>query len=265
MNILVLSSMSVALYVFGTLYQLLAYLRKVKLQPFTAFFIGVTASLSQLVITGQQAYFEGSINLNVLNSASLVTAIIVLSLALLSIKRPLHIVMMIMYPLSITTLIAMLTLQFGEKSYQPQENGIFAHIMLSVVAYCVLSIAAIQAVLIYIQNNNLKKRNQIILLRNLPPLLTMEKLLFEMLWSGTILLGLAIVAGFIFVDNLFAQHLAHKTFFSILALLIFSTLLYGRQKHGWRGVQASKLTLWGAVFLMLGFFGSKLALEWLLA
>lgn len=265
MNILVLSSMSVALYAFGTMYQLLAYLKKIQLRPFIAFLIGVSAAACQLIITANQVYFSNSINLNLFNSASLITSVIVLCLALLSIKRPLHILMLVMYPLAIFSTLGMLTLQIENPNYLPQDNGIFAHIMLSVVAYCVLSIAAIQAVLIYAQNNNLKKRNNTILLRNLPPLLTMEKLLFEMLWSGTILLGLAITAGFIFVDDLFTQKLAHKTFFSIAAFLIFSTLLYGRQIHGWRGVKASKLTLWGAICLMLGFFGSKLALEWFLA
>lgn len=264
MNILVLSSMAVALYAFGTLYQLLAYLKRVQLRPFTAFFIGASAAMCQLVITANQVYFSNGINLNLFNSASLITSVIVLCLALLSIKRPLHILLLIMYPLATFATLGMLTLQVGQHTYLPQENGIFAHIMLSVVAYCVLSIAAIQAILIYVQNNNLKKRNNTILFRNLPPLLTMEKLLFEMLWSGAILLGLAILAGFIFVDNLFTQQLAHKTFFSILALVVFSTLLYGRQVHGWRGVKASQLTLWGAGFLMLGFFGSKAVIEWFL-
>tara|TARA_R110002167_G_scaffold186072_11_gene386972 strand:+ start:1013 stop:1294 length:282 start_codon:yes stop_codon:yes gene_type:complete len=92
----------------------------------------------------------------------------------------------------------------------------------------------------------------------------MENLLFEMIWSGTILLGLAIMAGAIFVDNIFAQHLAHKTVFSIIAFMIFSTLLAGRRLYGWRGLTASKWTLWGFSFLMLGFFGSKLVLEQIL-
>ena len=114
------------------------------------------------------------------------------------------------------------------------------------------------------QNNNLKKRNHTVLLRNLPPLLTMENLLFEMIWSGTILLGLAIIAGSLFVDNLFAQHLVHKTILSIIAFAIFSTLLAGRHFYGWRGLTASKWTLWGFSFLLIGFFGSKLVLEQIL-
>ena len=89
----------------------------------------------------------------------------------------------------------------------------------------------------------------------------MENLLFEMLWSGTILLACAILAGAVFIDDLFAQHLVHKTILSMLALGTFSFLLVGRKRYGWRGITASKRTLWGTALLMLGFFGSKLVLE----
>lgn len=265
MNILVISMMSTVLYGLGTIYQLLAYLRKLKLNSITAFFIGVSAAMLQLILTGHQITSHGSYDFGILNSASLFTGLIVLALACFSFKRPLHSIMLFIYPFSIASLIGATYWNEGVTLFEPASKGILAHIALSVIAYCILSIAALQAVLIYIQNNNLKKKNDTILMRNLPPLLTMERLLFEMLWSGTLVLAAAITAGFIFVDNLFAQQLAHKTFFSLLSLVIFSTLLFGRQKYGWRGIKASKMTLWGAAFLMLGFFGSKFVLEWVLA
>jgi len=197
-------------------------------------------------------------------SASLVAGIIVMSIVLMSLRKPLQATLIFVYPIAAAVIVATLLWYTPGGAYEPLDSGIYLHITLSVIAYCVLSIAALQALLVFAQNNNLKKRNNAILLRNLPPLLTMEKLLFEMIWSGSILLAMAIVAGFIFVDNLFTQQLAHKTFFSMLALGIFSTLLYGRHQHGWRGIQAAKLTLWGTTFLMLGFFGSKFVLEQLL-
>lgn len=256
--------MSIVLYAMGTTYQLLAYFKKLELKPFIALVIGASAAILQLGLTGDQVISDQSLNLSMFNSASLFTGVIVISLLILGIHKPLHIILLAIYPLAIASLLGSLIANSTVYNYTPQDNGIFAHIALSVIAYCVLSIAAVQAVLIYAQNNNLKKKNQTILMRNLPPLLVMEKLLFEMLWSGTVLLGLAVIAGFIFVDNLFAQHLAHKSFFSILSLGVFSTLLYGRYHYGWRGIQASKLTLIGAILLMLGFFGSKFVLEWIL-
>src|SRR5690606_30307424 len=92
----------------------------------------------------------------------------------------------------------------------------------------------------------------------LPPLQTTEAMLFELIWVGFGLLTLAIGTGSLYIHDIFAQHLAHKTVFSILAWLCFSVLLWGRTAKGWRGQTAIKLTLFAFVFLLLGFFGSKL-------
>ena len=65
----------------------------------------------------------------------------------------------------------------------------------------------------------------------------------------------------IFLEDIFAQHLVHKTVLSLVAWCIFAILLWGRHVLGWRGNTAVKLTLAGFVVLMLAFFGSKLVLE----
>lgn len=265
MNILVLSALSLGFYTFGILYQLLAYLKKLELKPFISVLLGSLAAITQLILTANQLIEKDNYNFNLLTTASLIAGIVVLGLVITATRKPLQATLLIIYPVAALATAATAYWNGHNSVFEPTSSGIFLHIALSVVAYCVLSIAAIQAILIYAQNNNLKKKNNTILMRNLPPLLTMEKLLFEMLWSGTTLLALAVLAGFIFVDNLFAQHLAHKTFFSLLSLAVFSTLLYGRKVHGWRGLTASKLTLWGISFLMLGFFGSKFVLELILA
>ena len=72
---------------------------------------------------------------------------------------------------------------------------------------------------------------------------------------------LAILSGFTFVENLFAQHLAHKTVFSILALVVFGTLLGGRYFAGWRGARAVRLYLGGFLLLCVAYFGTRLILE----
>ena len=273
MNIFVLSLMSVGLYSVGTAYQLLAYLDKLKLKPFSAFVIGLIAAAAQLALTWHylSSGIEPSTTLsseslptfdfNLLNSLSLCSAIAALSLVFMSTQRPLHSGVIIVYPICITATLVMLGFDSNETNVQSINGGLFTHIILSILSYCILSLAAVQAVLIAVQNSNLKKRKQTLLIRNLPPLLMMERLLFEMLWLGTGLLFFAILAGFIFVEDLFSQHLAHKTFFSVVALGIFSTLLYGRHTYGWRGAKASKMTLWGSALLMIGFFGTKLVLE----
>jgi len=92
----------------------------------------------------------------------------------------------------------------------------------------------------------------------------MESLLFQMLGTGLFFLTISLVSGFIFIEDLFAQHLAHKTVLSIIAWIIFSSLLIGRLRYGWRGRTAVRWTLTGFILLLLAYFGSKLVLELIL-
>ena len=139
--------------------------------------------------------------------------------------------------------------------------GILLHIILSLLAYSVLAIAVTQALLLYVQNYQLKHKHMSGFIQLLPPLQTMEKLLFEMIWAGLILLSISIVSGLIFLDNIFAQHLVHKSVLSISAWLTFAVLLWGRHQSGWRGITAIRGTLIGFALLLLAYFGSKLVLE----
>jgi ABC-type uncharacterized transport system permease subunit len=100
--------------------------------------------------------------------------------------------------------------------------------------------------------------------QSLPPLNTMERVLFELIWAGMALLSVSIISGLIFIDNMFAQHLAHKTVLSFVAWGVLAVLLTGRYRFGWRGMRAVKWTLWGCGFLPLAYFGSKFVLEILL-
>jgi len=116
-----------------------------------------------------------------------------------------------------------------------------------------------------VQNSFLHKHQPGGLIRLLPPLKTMETLLFDAIIIGFICLSLSLVSGMIFLENMFAQHLAHKTILSILAWLVFAILLAGRWLAGWRGRTAIRWTLGGFISLMLAYFGSKFVLEVILA
>lgn len=132
------------------------------------------------------------------------------------------------------------------------------HIITSLVAYSVLSIAALQSIMLYIQDAQLHKKHATGFIRALPPLETMEKLLFRMIAVGFIVLCISLGTGFFFINDLITQH---KTILSIGAWLLFAVLLWGRWKFGWRGRTAIRWTLAGFVFLLLAYFGSKFVLE----
>ncbi len=138
------------------------------------------------------------------------------------------------------------------------------HILLSLLAYSILGLAVLQALLLAIQDYHLHNRQPGGFIRSLPPLQTMEALMFQMIRIGFVLLGLALVTGVLFLEDIFAQHLVHKTVLSIVAWLVFAILLWGRWRFGWRGRVAIRWTVGGFVFLMLAYFGSKLVLELIL-
>ena len=147
------------------------------------------------------------------------------------------------------------------------SGGLSFHILSSLLAYSVLLFATVQSLLLAYQNRNLHQRKMTGLISTLPALQDMESLLFRLIKLGVILLIIAILSGVVFIDfsGETTQHgLIHKTFFSVVAWLIFSALLYGHYKYGWRGQIAVRWTITGSIFLILAFFGSKFVLEYLI-
>jgi ABC-type uncharacterized transport system permease subunit len=136
-----------------------------------------------------------------------------------------------------------------------------AHILLSAGAYGLLSVAAALAVLLAIQDNRLRSRKPTGWLRRLPPMDAMEGMMFGAITIGFIGLTLAVFSGLIFVENLFSQHLAHKTVLSLVSWVVFGVLALGRWRFGWRGRIALLWVLGGFTILALAYFGSKIVLE----
>ncbi|MDH3613815.1 MAG: cytochrome c biogenesis protein CcsA [Gammaproteobacteria bacterium] len=136
-----------------------------------------------------------------------------------------------------------------------------AHILIAMFAYGLLTAGAIVAVFALIQNRRLRAGKLSSANYLFAPLETTEKMLFGVAAAGFSGLLLAVLSGFAFVENLFAQHLVHKTAFSLLALLLFGVLVAGRVFAGWRGKRAVYLYLWGFAFLCLAYFGSRYVLE----
>jgi ABC-type uncharacterized transport system permease subunit len=138
------------------------------------------------------------------------------------------------------------------------------HVLLSISAYSLFTLAALQAGVLAIQEQQLHQRHVAGVIRKLPPLQSMEVSLFQLIIGGFILLTGGLITGFVFLDDIFIQQLAHKTILSLIAWCVFATLLWGRWRHGWRGQTAIKWTLIGFLFLVLAYFGSKLVLEYIL-
>ena len=136
-----------------------------------------------------------------------------------------------------------------------------AHILLSMGAAALLFAAAVTALLLVFLDRRLRTRRIADLPSVLPPLDALEKVMFRLIGAGFVLLTLSLFTGFVFVTNLFTQHLIHKTVLSLIAWAIFGVLLIGRIRFGWRGRSALGWTLSGFGVLALAYFGAKFVLE----
>ena len=135
------------------------------------------------------------------------------------------------------------------------------HILISLISYGLLCVGAIVAIMMLIQEKRLRASKLSAISNLFAPLETTEKLLFNITALGSAGLAITIWTGLTFVENLFAQHLAHKTFLSIFALFIFGSLLVGRFYAGWRGTRIIKLYLSGFILLFIAYFVVRLILE----
>ena len=175
--------------------------------------------------------------------------------------RPLQSMFAVLFPLSA---VAVLVATLGPNTAAAEQGlplGVAVHVGSSIVAYSVLTLAVLQAMLLAAQDAQLKRREMGGLLSILPPLQLMESMLFELIWVGVAALTLSIASGMLFMEDIFAQHLVHKSVLSIAAWLLFSVLLWGRYKLGWRSQTAVRFTVSGFALLMIAFLGSKLVLE----
>lgn len=204
------------------------------------------------------------LNLAFFNVLSLVTDVIALILLFSSMVRPVMNLGVFVLPLAAIAAILRAAFPMATAHVAYADPGLQAHILLSILAYSLFSIAAVQAILLAVQNHHLRHRHPGGFIRALPPLETMEQLLFQMIAIGYGFLTLSLVTGALNLSNVFAQHLVHKTVLSIFAWVLFSVLLWGRHHFGWRGRTAIRWTMGGFVVLMLAYFGSKFVLELIL-
>jgi ABC-type uncharacterized transport system permease subunit len=137
------------------------------------------------------------------------------------------------------------------------------HLLTAMLAYSLFTLAALHALLMAAAERGLHRGRTSPLLSGLPPLLTMEAMLFRLIHVAFVLLTLTLVSGIFFSEDLFGRALRfdHKTVFAILSWLIFAALLVGRRLRGWRGRVALRWTLAGFMALLLAYVGSRFVLE----
>lgn len=262
MHTVVIGIFSIALYLIAT--ALLAVRLRNRITTTASKWKGLAPAAIACILHGwvlvPHIFTSKGLNLGIFHSISLITWIISTILILLAARRPAENLGIIVFPgtaLAVALEVSFNTTRITDIINTPLE----IHILISVAAYSVLSIAAVQAVLLTVHDHYLRNKRPGGFIRALPPLQSMETLLFQMIALGFILQTISLVTGFTFLENMLAQHLVHKTVLSLIAWMVFAILLWGRWKFGWRGRTAIRWTLSGFAVLALGYLGSKMVLE----
>lgn len=212
------------------------------------------AALVALTVSGRRLLID------VAEVASLLTWLSALMLWVFCLREPLQALGVVTYPLTaLCALWPALTPNAGNPI--PLDDWrLGVHIILSLFSAGLLTLAAVHALAIAILDRVLHHPDNIALARRLPPLQTMEKLLFQLIFVGFFLLSLTLFSGLLIIPDLHGEHLAQLVL-TASAWLIFSVLLWGRLRYGWRGRTAIRWALSGYATLVAAYFGSKLLLE----
>jgi ABC-type uncharacterized transport system permease subunit len=208
---------------------------------------------------------NGSLSLGVTEALSVFAWQAAMLLWVLSLLQPVQVLGVAIYPLAAVAAVWAATWPTPVGAIPLADWKIQLHVVLSLFSAGFLTLAAAQAVTLAIQDRLLHDKAPDLLVDALPPLQTMEHLLFLMIGLGFFMLSLSLLSGLLFVDDLLAQHLAHKTVLSVAAWGLFGFLLWGHWRWGWRGRTAIRWTLAGYGVLILAYFGSKLVLEQILS
>ena len=223
--------------------------------------IALFAVVLHAVTLYHNLFVPEGLNLDFFNAISLIAWLMALLLLLSICTNPVESLGVFLFPM--TGIAVALEMMFpGNHIIMASEAmELKLHILMSILSYSLFGLAAIHSLLLSIQDKHLREKRPGGFIRALPPLQTMETLLFQMIAIGLILLTLSLVTGAIYLEDIFAQHIAHKTILSLIAWVVFATLLWGRWKFGWRGKKAIRWTLGGLFVLLLAYLGSKWVAE----
>ena len=139
------------------------------------------------------------------------------------------------------------------------------HLLVSLIAYAILTLAAIHAVMQLLLDRALKRKQMNVLIQALPSLLEIDRHMFTQVRMATWLIGISIMTGLSWQWIEF-QHFAllnHKVLLALFSFGVLVVLLYKRRNAQWPGRIASRVTLTAYGLLLLAYFGVKLIDSWL--
>lgn len=214
-------------------------------------------------------FTDQGVNIGVGNALSAITWVTLLLYAATSVRYHLKALHPVVLPIAAAGALVPLLLRDAHVLPYGGHALFQAHFAAAFLAYALFTIAALHGIVMALAEKRLHAREPEAL-SGLPPLMTMERLLFQIIGLGFLLLTVTLASGMLFSEELFGKPLSfayftqHKTVFALASWLIYGALLAGRRIYGWRGRTALIWSLAGFTALVLAYVGSKAVLEMLL-
>lgn len=156
----------------------------------------------------------------------------------------------------------------------PDHGGVWfdMHLITATLTSAVFVIALLIAVILAVQTRHLHNTLDLLSqsdahwVSRLPPILTMERLLVQVLVLAFVLLTLLMATGMFFGETVWGEPLKfnHKILFTVLSWLTIAVLLLGRHWRGWRGMVLVRSTIIGFILLFLAYVGTHFVMDVLL-
>ncbi|GGW74591.1 cytochrome C assembly family protein [Alteromonas halophila] len=259
-----LAFLAIGLYLIAAVLLSARLSQAMKNKPSLALAFGGLAAVLHLLFLVHEILGMPGQNMSITNVLSLTAWLITVVLLASSRFVPNTILLPVVFSFSALTLLVTVLIPARHIMHIELQPGLVIHIVLSLLAYCVLVIAFLYALQMSFITYRLKQKGASLIHSSLPPLTLVEGILFKMLAVGTVLLFVAQLSGFVFLDDMFGKAYAHKTVLSLAALVVFVILVAGQRLWGWRGKQVFSLTVIGVILLSLAYFGSRVVREVLL-
>ncbi|GGP40504.1 cytochrome C assembly family protein [Shewanella saliphila] len=202
-------------------------------------------------------------NFSLTNVISLVNWIIALAFTITMPRLKVIVVVPVVYACSVLSVALLWLLPPQFITHFDLHPELLAHVVLSLMAYSAMMIAALYAIQLWFIQNKLKKK-QLMMSPAMPPLMTVEKQLYHLIIIGFVLLSLSLITGFVFLEDMFVDGKGHKAVLSMVAWVVYAIMLWQQYTVGCRIRTAVIYSLSGAGLLSLAYFGARIVKELIL-
>ena len=148
-----------------------------------------------------------------------------------------------------------------------QASSMFetAHLLFSLLAYAMLTLAALHAVMHLLLDRALKRKKIGPIVQAMPSLHEIESHMYAQVGSATAILTLGILSGLVWQWEAFGHFhfLSHKVILGMFSWAVLVALLMMRRRTGWQTRRAAWMAISAYLLLLLSYFGVRVIQSWL--